>query len=241
MVSSARLRCSPATVPGMGGIGESGVLAPPAFTVQGRVIARASCCERLNHSRQRRRTRGARAQVECTSLVLIEVAGEQRAPAERAEQRPGRNRADIDAPRAQQHRCIPRFGEPAHLLLACAAELGFGNGDRQSVSVPRLLDETLVTGNSVLQRPYRFHIGVAFATISPDLLAGVELQTMIEKSLAGEVVVEAEHVRNTGSIEKTFQLCALRARFERIPPERMRLVEPSGEYVEGEPAPAIVE
>ena len=68
------------------------------------------------------------------------AAREQRAPIPHAEHRPKGDCADVDAIGARCLRLGPDLMQPAHLLVAGAAVMDFGDRDRDAVALPRFVE-----------------------------------------------------------------------------------------------------
>jgi hypothetical protein len=91
---------------------------------------------------------------------------------------------------------VPNLHEPAELLVAVTAVMDFGDRDRELVSLPGLAKARREAG-IVLQplHPHRLGVDIGVAPVPADFMAGIEVRAVVEKALAGEIMVDAEDVR----------------------------------------------
>src|SRR4051812_13675443 len=126
-------------------------------------------------------------------------------------------------------------------MLAGAAEVNFGDRDGQSVPSPGFTNQSEVTCDSVVEHPDCFDIGVGMPRVSTNQSGRIELDALVQKSLAGEIVVDSYDVRNARSLDQAFEHLSFGAVLQQVTPQEVSFVDTTGEQVEGEPPTLILE
>lgn len=169
--------------------------APPPRRRERGVVVRLAAPQRPCEARDRRRPRRAAADVEGAGLVAATDPRQQAVPVAGAEERPDRDGADVGALRACLLRRLPRLREPAQLLLAGAAVLHLRQRERKAIPLPRLPEHADEARARRLEDAVRERVGVTVAPVAAALVLRIQLEPLVEKALAREVVVEADDVR----------------------------------------------
>ncbi len=122
----------------------------------------------------RGRAGGSASGVEGAGVVIAVALGQKESPVDIAEHRPDRHRPKVHALAAKQDRGLPGLGEPAQLLVAVAAVMDLGDGDRNSVAVPRFPEPGRQAG-FLLQplHPNRLGVDIGVAAVSTRLQPGI--------------------------------------------------------------------
>ena len=182
---------------------------------------------------QGRRARRRSADVPYAGFVVAGIAGDKAAPVDVAQQSPRGQRANVDALVAQRRARLPTLQQPAQLFLAGAAEMALGDRDRQTVTVPRLLEQSAQPQRRRVENARR---GVVVITLGG---LGERILAVIEEALAGHIMVHADDVRGagcvgdgTGAVGKTHGLD--------LGPHRVAGRDAAREQVPGQPAPFVV-
>jgi hypothetical protein len=185
------------------------------------------------------RPRLLRAHIERSRLIVAAAPDQERVPIVAAEQRPGRDRAHVRAAGAQPQRRVPDLLEPAELLLAGAAEMDLGRGERQPVAAPGVEGQALEPGETRGADAHRVEIEVAVAAVVDAGPRRITLHPVVQEALAGRVVVEPDDVRRAGVGGQLLELTA-DAGTRQIGPERMPRRDPPGQEIEGQPAARVL-
>ena len=195
--------------------------------------------EIARHAGHRRRPRLLAAHVERAGLVVAAPPGQERVPIVAAEQSPGRHRAHVRPAGAQPQGGVPDLLEPAQLLLARAAEVHLGRGQRQAVSAPRLQSQALEAGGAIRQDPHRIKVRVAVAPVAGVRPRRIALDAVVEEAFARRIVVEPDDVRRARVRCQLLELGA-EARTREVRPERMPWRHAPGQEVERQPAARVL-
>ena len=86
------------------------------------------------------------------------------------------------------------------------ARCAFRNGDRQVVAFPNLTQQNRRADRSTIADTHGFQVGVGVAAVVPVRPARVSSQSFVQKALAGDVVVDANHVRRAWVVEEPGEL-----------------------------------
>jgi hypothetical protein len=121
--------------------------------------------------------------------------GEQGVPVVGPEERPGGHRLDASpgGPEGLGH--PPRLRQPPHLLLACAAIVALRHRDGDVVASGNLRHRPLEAPRRRHEHADGLHVGEAFEGVRAAPLGGVGLAPMIQEAVAGEIVIDPEHLR----------------------------------------------
>lgn len=170
-------------------------------------------------------------------FVLAGVAGTEAGPVEDAEDAPDGDGADVDAIGEGGFGGLPDVVEPADLLVGGGAEVGFGDGDGEAVALPGFAEHGSGAGEIGGDDADGFDVdeGIA-AGVAAGEAWGVELGALVEKAVAGDVVVEAEDGRGTGVFGEPEHVCFGEAVLEEEVPERVVGVDVAAEEIYAEPA-----
>ena len=175
---------------------------PPRVALQHGMFVAPDRGECLDHRDQGGRPRCRCAQIERSTFVVHLLLDQQGAPVESAEQRPRRDRAHVVPPVAETVRRCPRFIEPQHLLLTCARQMDFRHRHRKPVALESLLQQCFQAEGATAQHPDGFHIGVATDAISPMKPLGIARDVVVQKTFAGDVVIDPENRRAQSWVER---------------------------------------
>jgi hypothetical protein len=187
------------------------------------------------------RPRRRAARVEGASIVMAVALGEQEAPVDIAEQRPQGDRPQVHPFRAQPARRVPGFREPAQLLVAMTAVMDLGDGQRDSVTLPRFPKPRRQAGVGLEPlHPHRLGVDIGVAAVPARLEPGIEVDPVIEEALAGQIMVDADHVGPRLARREPVDLRLADAGLEQALAPVMRAVDPPGEEVEAQPPPLIL-
>src|SRR6185503_11250178 len=109
-----------------------------------------------------------------------------------SEDRPEGHRLEIDPLGSKRAGGAPDFGEPAQLLVARTTVMDLGDRHRDPVAVPRLAQPRPDAGVGVkASHPYRLGVDIGVAAIPAGLAIGIMAKPVVEKSLAGKVVIDS--------------------------------------------------
>src|SRR5215211_5674111 len=158
------------------------------------------------HRGQRCRPRLGGAQVEHPWLVAALPTGEQTVPVERPEERPDGDRADVDRLSPQLNRGLPDLVKPTKLLLARAAVVSLGNGERQAVTVPGFREQRAGSGRSLLTDARCQYVGIGVTPVSAVRVGRIAVEALVEKPLTAQVMVDAHDVRRAGVLLEPVQV-----------------------------------
>jgi len=101
----------------------------------------------------------------------------------------------------------------------------FRNRHRQAITPPRLLQQRAHTKRSLGAHAHRFDVGVSLVQISAVRFNRVAFQSLVEKSFACDIVIDAQNIRRTRCIEKRLKLLLANADPFKITPQRMVALE----------------
>lgn len=178
--------------------------------------------------------------VEGARLVVARGAGQQAVPVVAAEQCPRRYREHLAARGACLGRGLPRIVQTAQLLLARAADVHLGEGERYAVALPGRR-EHFPAAVGAGQHAHRLDVRVALAGVAAPGGARVRAELLIEVAVAGDVVVDADDIRRTRLGREHVELGGRGAVGLEEGTQRMRPVHAPAQEVPGEPAPLVVE
>ena len=115
------------------------------------------------------------AYVERTAFVVPILPHQHRVPVDRAKERPGGNRTDVDAVILCFFSCFPSIEEPTQLFVARGPIVQFRYRDRQVIAAPGFLDPTLEASIVPSGRANRGDVDIGVSAISADLLTWISL------------------------------------------------------------------
>ena len=225
----------------MGREGETVRLPPPALP-SGRL--RASGRELLDKGGELGGLRclGGVAEREDAGLVRAGVAGDEVAPVEGAEKGPDGDGGDVGAGGAGLQGGLPDVVEPKDLVFDGAGDVGFRDGDRKVVALPGLGKDGSGAGDAVGIDAKGFDVDEGLLTgVSAGEACGIEVGAVVEKAVAGEVVVEAEDVGRAGIVGEPEYVCFGDAVFEEIGEEGVLAIDMAAEEIDAKPAAVLAE
>ncbi len=216
------------------------VPAPPAFRGEDRVVEALTAGKRRKLARQRRRPGGSAANVEDAAFVGPGRPGQEAVPVEGAQEGPGGDRANLDPARPQPGRGVPGLLDPAHLFLAGAAVVDLGDGKGTAIARPHLKKGAFEPAGTRLEHPYSLHISELHEGVSAVPLRRVAVQPMVQKAIAGQIVVQSHHVGRAGGVSDGGKPVA-QAKVGETSPQRMMPGDAPAEQIPAHPAARVVE
>ena len=114
-----------------------------------------------------------------------------------------------------------------------------GQRDGQRIPCPRFLENPAVRWTFVVGYADRFYIGIAVAPVAAETRRRV--QTLVEISIARQVVVEAHYVRRAGMVKEPVQLGGACATLHQPVPQWMMLGYTPSQDIDRQPAPVVLE
>ncbi len=84
-------------------------------------------------------------------------------------------------------------------------------------------------------------VGIAFPAVAAPRAPWTQAFILVQIAIAGEVVVDADHVGRRGVRPEPVEFGGRRSRPTKVSAQRMGLVHPSAQQVPGQPSPAILE
>ena len=211
---------------------------PPAVARCYRVTGIAS--RQIGPKRRERRLAGLPAAQIVQSGLIVAAPGQQRIPAVTAEQRPGGHRGHFDALVAQRHGRVPRPRGPSHLLLARAAVVHLGQRERDAVAGPGFLQREPQAVGRRLEDAHRFHVRIGGRTVAADAAARIAIEPIIEKAVAGQIMVHAHDIGRARIIGDRAQPIGETEARQPVP-QGMVHRKPAEQQVPPGPAPLVVE
>src|SRR5690606_18523747 len=90
---------------------------------------------------------------------------------------------------------LPGGTEPAHLGLARAGGIDAGHGERATVTLPGLAKPRLEAADGFALHRHRRDVREAMAAVAAPLVARMQREPVVEKAVAVEIQVQADHLR----------------------------------------------
>jgi hypothetical protein len=119
--------------------------------------------------------------------------------------------------------------------------MDLGDGDRDPVTLPGLAQPAGDTGLRFhLPDPNRLDVDIDVALVTAWRQSRIMIESVIQKSFAGQIMVDAEQVRLRLAACETGELAGARAGIEQGCMPGMGGVDPAAKQVEAEPAPLIL-
>lgn len=127
--------------------------------------------------------------------------GHQAVPVKPAEQEPGGYGSDVYTLAAELFRRPPALQQPAHLLLAGAAEVSLRNRQGTLIAAPRFVEQYCGARDAATD-PHGFDVGIAVSAVAAMSARGLAIGVLIQMTLARQVVVDANDARRARVVEK---------------------------------------
>ena len=214
---------------------------PPAMPGRYRVTRRRARRQLAREMRQRRRPRIGAAHVPQPGLIAPFGVRDQAVPIHRPEGSPCRDGAHVGARAAQRVRGVPRLLQPSQLLFPCATDVCLGQCHGRPVTLDRFFQAHAHAIQQLAMDPYGLDVDIPVPAIAPVRLRGIVSQAIVEKALAGDVVVDARDVRGAGRVDEPGQLLFSGTARTQIAPERVLRPDAAAQQVEAQPSPLILE
>src|SRR3954470_23194995 len=180
--------------------------------------------------------------IEGARLVVSARFLYQAVPVEGAEQRPDGESADVGSFGPRALGCAPHRRQPAQLIVARRVDVRLGDGKRQPVALPCLVQEHFESAGRMHETACGLDIGKALGALPAAVVLGIVMLVLVEVALAGDVVIDADDVRRTRIVGEPEKLGFARPAFTREPvPQGMALRHTPAQQVPAEPAPVVEE
>jgi hypothetical protein len=192
-------------IDGTGGI-EAILAPPPSGSVEHRMVVASITRKCGGGTCQSSGPGGRRANVKCSRLVVPVASSQKRIPVLCAKQGPNCDGADVSAKLPDPACSVPYLEQPPHLIIAGTSVVSFGHDERQSVSSPGFPKSRFRSSLPVGQTYSDcFDICITLQSIPAVKLLPKKVYPLVQIPFAGEVVIYADHVRRTGSLDKVLE------------------------------------
>jgi hypothetical protein len=116
-------------------------------------------------------------------------------------------------------------------------------GDRQRAAIARVhfAQACLEASDMAAANTHRLDVHVDVAPVAALQLGWISVDAVVEKAFAGEVRVQADHIGRAWRLREPHQFRLARTVIKEVLPERMAGRHATGEQVEAEPAPLVLE
>ena len=164
-----------------------------------------------------------------------------RVPVHRADQRPYRDGAEVDAVIAQLDRAVMDFDKPAQLLLAGAAIMDLGYRKRQPIPAPDLAqpcadpDVEIGTGDA-----HCLDIGIGMGAIAAPARLRIALQSLVDKAVRAQIVIDADDIGRARRVRQIPQPRLRDTGAEECTEPRVIPVHPAAQQIEAEPTALVL-